>query len=85
MARWRGKLARHASATEVQLSLRGRGHRLLLRVADNGIGIPPLPQRRGFGLIGVRERAQRHGGQVAVESGPDGTSVTVTIPQGGAS
>ena len=46
-------------------------------------GTPPLDQGLGLGLRGLRERAERLGGSVAVESTPgEGTTLGVTLPAG---
>nr|BFE78703.1 hypothetical protein GCM10020093_013040 [Planobispora longispora] len=39
-----------------------------LTVADDGAGFPP--GREGFGLLGMRERAEQVGGRVELDSGP---------------
>ena len=71
---------RHAGASEVSVSLQGHARHWVLRVADDGTGMAPGRRGQGFGLLGVRERVQRHGGTLAVESSGAGTSVTVSIP-----
>ena len=55
-----------------------------LRVVDDGAGVPPPRDgaaASGFGLLGVRERAERVGGRVVVESRPGaGTTLGVEVP-----
>lgn len=70
-------VARHAQATQVRVGLRARAGRLLLEVADDGVGFDPARRSPGLGLVGVRERAARHGGEVRVEGARGGTAVTV--------
>ncbi|PWC43451.1 sensor histidine kinase [Azospirillum sp. TSO22-1] len=68
----------------VELTLRRRAGRLLLRVKDDGIGSAPAPGRRGAagtGLTLVRRLAEQLGARVRF-GGRDGTSVTVSIPCG---
>ncbi len=75
---------RHAAATRVDIRLAEEEHRLLLRVSDDGRGIPPEKIRdlRSLGLLGMRERARAHGGSVAVRRGePKGTVVEATFPR----
>jgi two-component system sensor histidine kinase UhpB len=76
-------VARHAEATQVQVSLaqdpQGRLH---LCVSDNGKGISrrELEDRRSFGLLEIRERAEVFGGTVEIKGEPGrGTDVNVTI------
>ncbi len=55
----------------------------MLEVLDDGIGISD-DQMQGsgsFGLIGMRERAERLGGRVEVQRRPEGgTEVRASIP-----
>jgi signal transduction histidine kinase len=58
---------------------------LTLRVSDNGCGFEPEDAFAGmgghFGLIGIRERAERIGGELRLESQPGrGTQVEVSVP-----
>lgn len=71
-------VARHAHADEVRLSLTTRGDRLVLEVADDGVGIPP--GAGGTGLRGMAERAALVGGTVSVERRDGGTVVTLEVP-----
>jgi len=73
---------KHAQATTLTLILRGDADAVTLQVVDDGRGLAaqPAPESGGFGLIGMRERAARHGGVLAVETGPSGTTVTATVP-----
>jgi two-component system sensor histidine kinase UhpB len=77
-------VARHASATEVVVSLyRDPSGKIILDITDNGKGIPNEDRRtRGsFGLIGMRERAAMLGGEIRIQSQPgSGTSIEIVIP-----
>ena len=60
---------------------------LTLRVNDNGTGIDPAIADRGkdghFGLQGMRERAARIGGNLALESSSNlGTEIKLIVPGG---
>jgi signal transduction histidine kinase len=75
-------IARHASATEVEVGLRlERGH-LRLDVADDGVGVPEIaPRNATLGLLGMRERARRFGGDCQVRRrAPRGTLVSLSVP-----
>jgi PAS domain S-box-containing protein len=78
-------VVKHASATEVKLSLyRDDSSRLILEVRDDGRGIAPEDRRKAasFGLIGMRERAYALGGELHIESEPGkGALVRITIPK----
>lgn len=76
-------VARHASATEVSVSMARDDEEFTMSVRDNGIGFDPQVVREGagFGLMGMRERALMLGGISSIESKPHkGTRVSVRIP-----
>lgn len=75
-------VARHAAATRAEVRLTQRAQRLELWVNDDGRGFVPDAAVKGLGLVGVRERAERHGGEVHIDSGPGGTSVRVGFRAG---
>jgi PAS domain S-box-containing protein len=75
-------IARHASATRVEVTLGRDGDDVSLDVRDNGRGfVAGGPRKAGsFGLLGVRERAALLGGQVKIESTPGkGTHVELHL------
>ena len=76
---------KHAGATMIVIQLRIAERKLRLRISDNGRGFeePDVFSSLGghFGLIGMRERAERLGGELRLESRPgQGTEVEVTVP-----
>jgi two-component system NarL family sensor kinase len=73
---------KHAGAREASLRLEVRRGRLRLTIGDAGAGFRTRHARaRGFGLIGMEDRARQAGGRAAIRSAPGrGTTVTVTIP-----
>jgi signal transduction histidine kinase len=75
-------VGKHAHAREAVLRLDAVGRRLRLVVADAGAGFRLRGARaRGFGLLGIDDRARLLGGRATVQSAPGrGTTVTVTIP-----
>jgi signal transduction histidine kinase/ligand-binding sensor domain-containing protein len=78
-------IVKHAGATSVWIKLHTEAKRLYLRVADNGRGFEQggafSSQDGHFGLIGMRERAERLGGELTLASHPgEGTQVEVTAP-----
>jgi len=75
-------VARHAGATRVAVVLTFAPHRLLLAVADDGLGLAnEAPASSTGGIAGMRARSQSHKGYCAVTSSRNaGTTVTVGLP-----
>jgi PAS domain S-box-containing protein len=75
-------IARHASASQVQIRLAAEGDQLVLSVRDDGAGIAQGGERsKGIGLLSMRERATALGGQLRIASIPGrGTTIEVTLP-----
>jgi len=68
---------RHSGAGRVEVSFRGGGSELVLRVADLGRGFEPerLQGAYGLGLAGMRERLRLVGGGLRIESVPRGGTI----------
>ena len=71
-------VARHSGARHARVEcVVGQGT-LRATVIDDGVGFDPGAQGGGFGLIGMRERADLIGGDLRVESRPNvGTTVSL--------
>jgi two-component system sensor histidine kinase UhpB len=70
---------RHAGATEVAVTLREMEDRVVLTVADDGNGLPPLAKEGGLG--GMRERAMLIEAKLEIRSDPGrGTEIALTVP-----
>ncbi len=80
--------ARHAGAQFIEVQVNYSRRFLICEVRDGGRGISELEllhnQREGhWGIPGMRERAQKLGGVLFIETRPgEGTLVTVAIPAG---
>lgn len=79
---------KHASASNVDITLSYMGDVVMLDVQDNGIGVNgDMPQNTaesgGYGLIAMRQRVAQFNGSVTLESDPgEGTTLVVEIPVG---
>ncbi|MFB6875446.1 sensor histidine kinase [Streptomyces sp. NPDC056323] len=79
-------VGRHAGASRAGVTLSFMGDELTLDVRDDGCGfdpaaLPPAGGAGGFGLGGMRARAERIAGTVAVETEPGrGTAVSARVP-----
>jgi PAS domain S-box-containing protein len=78
--------AKYSQATQMNVILEQRGSELLLIIEDNGVGFDIGStngdgKRKGFGLVGMRERATLVGGTLEIESAKErGTTVFVRVP-----
>lgn len=72
-------VARHASASSVSVRLSARGDEVVLRVSDDGRGVPT--QREESGLANLRQRAAALGGRLTIEPAKGaGTVVEWRVP-----
>jgi two-component system sensor histidine kinase UhpB len=80
-------VAKHASATQVFVSVSQRGSSAVLSVRDNGIGFDPgktLSAPNGMGLLNIKERVNMLGGSFEIISRPrKGTKLNIQIPFSG--
>jgi signal transduction histidine kinase len=73
---------KHAQARRLRVALRATAEAVELEVSDDGRGFDPAAGTGGFGLLGMRERAARHGGALKlVSQAGAGTSVRCRIPR----
>jgi two-component system sensor histidine kinase UhpB len=68
---------RHANPTQVDIRVENTRKGCVIEVADNGAGMPPEPQPKGLGLLGMRERVNAVGGRLRVESRAGSTGVRI--------
>lgn len=73
---------KHAGAQRVELILTFGPDAFSLSISDDGRGFDPQAHHEGFGLLGMRERAERIGARLVVSSRPArGTRVETVIPR----
>ena len=72
---------KHSGATLVRVRLSAVDGAIRLRVADNGCGFTPDADGAGFGLRGMRSRAEQVGGALEVRTGANGgTELELEVP-----
>ena len=81
-------VARHARATQAELSIHFGDNKIEMRVSDNGIGFeaPNTPAdfvpSGHFGLLGMYERADLIGARLSINSSPgQGTRLVILLPK----
>jgi signal transduction histidine kinase/streptogramin lyase len=76
-------IVKHADATEACVTVRRNNGFVDVSIRDNGKGfVPPhgSSEARGFGLIGIAERARLFGGEPQIQSAPgQGTTIHMTL------
>ena len=77
--------SKHAQAGRIEVRLERTAKMVNLKVIDDGCGFQADDAFAGmgghFGLIGIRERAERIGGELRLETQPGaGTEVEITVP-----
>ncbi|MFN4158953.1 MAG: cache domain-containing protein [Gemmobacter sp.] len=74
-------IERHSGASRVQLFVRGTKAGAVLRIQDNGRGMPPGGRDgAGLGLRNMAERVERLDGTLRILSSQDGTVVEAQVP-----
>ncbi|CCA90756.1 sensor histidine kinase [Novosphingobium sp. PP1Y] len=77
---------RHAQANMITVRILHRRDSLLVCVADDGVGLDATVKEAGgkaghYGLVGMRERAQRLGAIIKISDvEPSGTEIKLTLP-----
>ena len=77
-------IARHAYVDKALLILDMQQNKLIIKIEDNGKGFDintAMDRADSYGLIGMQERAEMVGGQLAVQSSQGkGTTISAVIP-----
>jgi signal transduction histidine kinase len=80
---------RHSGSSAIEVHLKASEHQVVFTVRDFGRGMPAQliqgssqtnGEHFGVGLSGMRERVNDLGGNFEIQSGGDGTAITVSIP-----
>jgi signal transduction histidine kinase len=72
-------VAKHAHASQIELSLRALNGKVVLSIGDDGVGGADAVQ--GSGLLGLADRVEALGGSLMVESPTGGgTHITADLP-----
>jgi len=72
---------RHARANRFTAQITFASDMVRMDLRDDGDGFDPSAKSDGFGLLGMRDRVARMGGQLTIQSAPgEGTAVSIAIP-----
>lgn len=78
-------ICKYARADHVRITIQASSEpsRLAITIQDNGVGFNPHHNSTGFGLRGIRERAEAEGGQLRLITAPgEGCTLSVWFPLG---
>ena len=75
-------ITKHSGAQRARVRVERTYTAVEVEVVDDGRGFDVGHRGDGFGLVGMRERAALAGGQMAVSSSPQGTTVRASFPVG---
>jgi signal transduction histidine kinase len=76
-------VVKHAGATRVHVGVEARDGALVVAIEDDGRGLDPERESRGFGLVGMRERVELADGELRLGSGSEGgTRIWASLPDG---
>jgi signal transduction histidine kinase len=76
-------VARHSGAKQAWVRLHFLPDVLELDIEDHGVGFAERTNKRGIGLVAMRERSELMGGQIIVSRPPEGgTLVHLEVPRG---
>lgn len=75
-------VAKHSAASSATIAMRHEDGQLTISVTDDGVGLghSESPAGEGFGVVGMRERAELIGGEVTLRSQPGCTEVELRVP-----
>ena len=76
-------ILRHSKANKVKITLKTINNYILLTIIDNGIGIKKdqITNPESLGLLGIRERVEKFGGEFFIAGIPnEGTRFEIRIP-----
>jgi len=71
----------HAGATAAHIRMSSGEGQLTLAIADNGRGASSVKREGHYGVRGMQERAESHGGQIVFQTAAEGgLEVVVSLP-----
>jgi signal transduction histidine kinase len=73
--------SKHGQARRAVVEIHEEPTAVVLSVRDDGSGFDPTVRTNGFGLLGMRERVELHGGEISIDSAPgQGVTVRASLP-----
>lgn len=75
-------IQRHAGSSEARIRLRRESGKIIMEIQDAGKGFAAsaASAQPGVGILSMRERLGELGGELTLQSNPDGTTVRAVLP-----
>ncbi len=74
-------IVRHAGASLAHIRIQSNEGQLTLAISDNGRGAASVKREGHYGVCGMQERAESHGGQIVFQAAAEGgLEVVVSLP-----
>ncbi len=73
-------IERHAEASSVRISIAGSRRGALMRISDDGKGLPVSGPNPGLGLRNMQERIEQLDGTLRILSSKKGTTIEASVP-----
>ncbi len=74
-------VSKHAGTDKAYVRFSRDGGFVKLTIEDEGVGFNPAADRKGYGLLSIRERLEHLGGSIQIESTPgEGTRISLMAP-----
>jgi signal transduction histidine kinase len=71
---------KHAKATTVTVTVGVEADALVINVRDDGVGLEASVGATGHGVVNMRQRAERIGGALHIDTDANGTTVKLSVP-----
>jgi signal transduction histidine kinase len=72
---------RHARANHFWVQIEFTPDTICMNLRDDGLGFDPARKHAGYGLLGMRERVERMGAKLGIQSAPGaGTAISIIVP-----
>jgi signal transduction histidine kinase len=74
-------IAKYAQANQANINIIKTSEKITLDITDDGLGFDPNNKQKGYGLLGMQERAEAFNGEMKIASAlHGGTTVSIFFP-----
>ena len=74
-------IQKHATAENVDISIKNEGDNIVVTVSDDGKGFEPVSKRKGIGISNIMHRVELYNGKLILRSSPgNGCKIRILMP-----